>query len=43
MLYSELGYAAKPSMTIDQRLKLGANVEHILSMEKEAAKAPPKS
>ena len=40
--FSDLGYAAKPSMTMEQRLKLGANVEHILSTEKEAAKAPPK-
>lgn len=40
--FPELGYAAKSSMTMEQRLKLGANVEHILSTEKEAAKAPPK-
>jgi hypothetical protein len=43
ILFEELGYVAKPSMTIEQRLKLGANVEHILSMEKEAAKAPPRT
>ena len=41
-LFLELGYAAKPSLTMDQRLRLGANVEHILAQEKEAAKAPPK-
>lgn len=38
----ELGYAAQPSLTLEQRRKLGENVEHILSKEKEAAKAPPR-
>ncbi|KAF9533667.1 DOPA-like domain-containing protein, partial [Crepidotus variabilis] len=38
----QLGYAAQPSLTLDQRRKLGENVEHILTKEKEAAKAPPR-
>ncbi|CAA7260903.1 unnamed protein product [Cyclocybe aegerita] len=38
----KLGYSAHPSLTIDQRLKLGTNVERLLADEKEAAKAPPK-
>ena len=38
----ELGYSAAPQLTLEQRLKIGASVEHILSTEKEAARAPPR-
>ncbi|KIK03958.1 hypothetical protein K443DRAFT_441266 [Laccaria amethystina LaAM-08-1] len=38
----KLGYSAAPQLTLEQRLKIGANVEHILSTEKEAARAPPR-
>ncbi|PPQ78361.1 hypothetical protein CVT25_011644 [Psilocybe cyanescens] len=37
-----LGYSAKPQLTLEMRLKLGANVEHLLASEKEAARAPPR-
>ncbi|KAF8954968.1 DOPA-like domain-containing protein [Flammula alnicola] len=36
----KLGYSAKPSLSLEMRLKLGANVEHLLASEKEAARAP---
>ncbi|KAH9948136.1 DOPA-like domain-containing protein [Amylocystis lapponica] len=36
-----LGYSSTtPQLTLDERRKLGARVEHILKGEKEAAKAP---
>ncbi|KAF5318125.1 hypothetical protein D9619_012197 [Psilocybe cf. subviscida] len=38
----KLGYTATPTMTLEMRLKLGTNVEHLLASEKEAAKAPPR-
>jgi len=38
----KLGYSAAPQLTLDMRLKLGANVERILASDKEAAKAPPR-
>ncbi|KAH9483587.1 DOPA 4,5-dioxygenase [Psilocybe cubensis] len=37
-----LGYSAKPQLTLEMRMKLGANVEHLLASEKEAARAPPR-
>jgi len=37
----ELGYSVTdPTFTLEERRKLGANVEHILAGEKEAARAP---
>jgi len=36
-----LGYAA-PTLSIEDRLKIGANVETILSTDEDAAKAPPR-
>ncbi|KAF8162752.1 DOPA-like domain-containing protein [Crassisporium funariophilum] len=38
----KLGYSAKPQFTFEERVKLGANVEHLLASEKEAARAPPR-
>ncbi|KDR81986.1 hypothetical protein GALMADRAFT_58539 [Galerina marginata CBS 339.88] len=38
----KLGYSAKPQLSLEMRLKLGSNVEHILASEKEAARAPPR-
>ncbi|KAJ3566352.1 hypothetical protein NP233_g7061 [Leucocoprinus birnbaumii] len=37
-----LGYAAPPTLSIEDRLKIGTNIETILSADKEAAKAPPR-
>ncbi|KAF5349520.1 hypothetical protein D9756_008994 [Leucocoprinus leucothites] len=37
-----LGYSAPPTLSIEDRLKIGANIETILSADKEAAKAPPR-
>ncbi|KAF8898259.1 DOPA-like domain-containing protein [Gymnopilus junonius] len=37
-----LGYSAKPQLSLEMRLKLGENVEHLLASEKEAARAPPR-
>lgn len=37
----ELGYSnATPDFTLDERRKMGANIEEILKGEKEAARAP---
>ncbi|EIW60922.1 uncharacterized protein TRAVEDRAFT_19453 [Trametes versicolor FP-101664 SS1] len=37
----KLGYSSTaPQLTLQERKRLGANVEHILKSEKEAAKAP---
>ncbi|KAL1947240.1 hypothetical protein VTO73DRAFT_14201 [Trametes versicolor] len=37
----KLGYSSTaPQLTLEERKRLGANVEHILKGEKEAAKAP---
>jgi DOPA 4,5-dioxygenase len=37
----ELGYSVtEPTFTLEERRKLGANVEHILAGEREAARAP---
>lgn len=39
--FTELGYSSKvPSLSLDARRQLGANVERILEGEKEAARAP---
>ncbi|KAF9036840.1 DOPA-like domain-containing protein [Panaeolus papilionaceus] len=37
-----MGYSGTPSLTLEQRRKLGANIESLLRGEKEAAPAPPK-
>jgi len=37
-----LGYSAPPALSIEDRLKLGSNVEAILSTDKNAEKAPPR-
>lgn len=38
---TELGYSSQaPTLSLDERKKLGATVENILKHEKEAAKAP---
>ncbi len=37
-----LGYSAPASLSIEDRLKLGSNVEAILSSDKNAEKAPPR-
>lgn len=40
-IHLELGYSSTaPQLTLEERKRLGANVEHILKGEKEAAKAP---
>ncbi|TFK22662.1 hypothetical protein FA15DRAFT_595702 [Coprinopsis marcescibilis] len=38
----KLGYSAPPSLTLEQRLKIGEAVESKLKNEKEAAPAPPR-
>lgn len=38
-----LGYTAPSTLSIEDRLKIGANVEAILSADKDAAKAPPRN
>ncbi|KAG6839243.1 hypothetical protein C0991_004440 [Blastosporella zonata] len=38
-----LGYSTKaPQFTLEERRKLGTNIEHLLKGEKEAARAPPR-
>ncbi|KAF7777649.1 hypothetical protein Agabi119p4_3721 [Agaricus bisporus var. burnettii] len=37
-----LGYSAPPTLTIEDRLKIGGNIEAILSTDHDAAKAPPR-
>lgn len=37
-----LGYSAPPALTIEDRLKIGGNIEAILSTDHDAAKAPPR-
>ncbi|KAF9453678.1 DOPA 4,5-dioxygenase [Macrolepiota fuliginosa MF-IS2] len=37
-----LGYSAPESLSIEDRLKIGNNIETILSADKDAAKAPPR-
>jgi DOPA 4,5-dioxygenase len=40
-LIPELGYSSKKTpLTLEQRKKIGANVEHLLEGEEEAAPAP---
>jgi hypothetical protein len=41
--HTELGYSSTtPSFSLEERRKLGDNVERILANEKEAARAPPR-
>ena len=38
---TELGYSSTaPQLSLEDRKRIGTNVEHILKHEKEAAKAP---
>lgn len=37
-----LGYSAPATLTVEDRLKIGGNIEAILSTDKDAAKAPPR-
>ncbi|KAF8894833.1 DOPA-like domain-containing protein [Infundibulicybe gibba] len=40
----QLGYSsASPPFTLEQRRKMGANIEHLLMKEKGAARAPPRN
>jgi hypothetical protein len=39
---AELGYSAPTKLTIEDRLKLGKEIEDTLAGEKDAAKAPPR-
>ncbi|KAG6827675.1 hypothetical protein H0H92_010806 [Tricholoma furcatifolium] len=40
----KLGYSSKaPQFSLEERRKLGANIEYLLKDEKEAARAPPRS